>query len=161
MKVVDGEKQFTASVWILTRSAGSRQGKSTPLKMLLVHHKKFNKWLQPGGHIERYENPIEAAVREVREETGLDIGFLMEQVRIIDHEGTFIPTPKYIMEQTIPAYGQEPLHYHIDVQYVIEVDEQELKHREEESHDIGWFSREEILKLPIHEDTRVVVEELM
>ena len=39
-------------------------------KMLLVFHKKFHKWVQPGGHIEDNEVPEEAAIREVYEETG-------------------------------------------------------------------------------------------
>ena len=40
-------------------------------KLLLEKHKKYNKWLQPGGHIEDNETPEEAAVREVYEETGI------------------------------------------------------------------------------------------
>lgn len=42
-------------------------------KVLLLWHKKLRKWLPPGGHIEPNELPDEAAVREVREEVGLDI----------------------------------------------------------------------------------------
>ena len=42
-------------------------------RILLVKHKKFNKWVQPGGHIEDEETPEEAALREVYEETGLCI----------------------------------------------------------------------------------------
>ena len=42
--IIKVEKHFVASVWII--SSGS------PKKVLLVHHKKFNKWLQPGGHVE-------------------------------------------------------------------------------------------------------------
>lgn len=93
-RVLEGEKHFTASVWILN--------KSNPKKMLLVHHKKLGKWQQPGGHIEQFENAIETAVREVKEETGLDISFLLKQIRIIDKEGSFLPVPRFFMEQTIP-----------------------------------------------------------
>ena len=42
-------------------------------RILLMYNRKLNKWLQPGGHIKSDETPIEAAIREVFEETGIDI----------------------------------------------------------------------------------------
>lgn len=148
-----GEKHFTASVWIL--SSGH------PKKMLLVHHKKLNKWLQPGGHVDSHENPVETAVREVLEETGLDISFLLDQIEIVDKDGSFLPLPKFLMIQTIPEHEDQPKHFHLDIQYVVEIDEQKLKPSEHESQDTGWFTKEEILKLPIHQDTKEVVRKLM
>ena len=37
-------------------------------KILLIHHRKLNKWLPLGGHIELDEDPEQAAVREARED---------------------------------------------------------------------------------------------
>lgn len=152
MAVQKGEKHFTASVWILSRAK--------PKKMLLHFHKKLQRWLQFGGHIEKFENPAEAVVRETLEETGLNIDFLFEEIRRINEDGTFLPVPKFLMEQNIPAYGDEPQHFHEDFQFVVEVDEFEPV-SEHADGKIGWFTKEEILNLPIHDDTRVVVEELM
>ena len=129
--------------------------------MLLIKHKKLGRWLQPGGHIESFENPAEAAIREVLEETGIDIGFLKNGIKRIDKDGSFLPVPDFIMEQTIPSYQDQPEHFHIDIQYVVKVLEQKTKHNTKESHDIGWFTKEEALKLPIHEDTRVVIQKLL
>jgi 8-oxo-dGTP pyrophosphatase MutT (NUDIX family) len=42
-------------------------------KILLVHHRKLNKWLPLGGHIELDEDPEMAAVREAQEESGLEV----------------------------------------------------------------------------------------
>ena len=42
-------------------------------KVLLIHHRKLDKWLPLGGHIELDEDPEQAAVREVKEESGLDV----------------------------------------------------------------------------------------
>jgi ADP-ribose pyrophosphatase YjhB (NUDIX family) len=42
-------------------------------KVLLRKHDKYGMWLSVGGHIELNEDPNEAAVREVKEEVGLDI----------------------------------------------------------------------------------------
>jgi 8-oxo-dGTP pyrophosphatase MutT (NUDIX family) len=151
--VVEGEKHFTSSVWILS--------KTSPKKILLIHHKKLGKWVQPGGHIESFENPVEAAIREVKEETGLDIKFLRNEIEVIDEEVTFLPIPKFLMEQTIPAKNDQPRHFHIDINYVAEIPEQSVRHRMEEAHGIGWFLKEEALQLPILEDTKVIIHKLM
>ena len=58
--VIEGEKHFTASVWITTTTR--------PKKILLIHHKKFDKWLQPGGHIEFGEDIVKGLKREILEE---------------------------------------------------------------------------------------------
>lgn len=151
--IVEGEKHFTASAWIISKGA--------PKKALLLHHRKFDKWMQPGGHIEKFENPVEAAVREVNEETGLDIGFLKEKVNRLDEVGSLLPVPEYIQEQVIPAHGDEPAHFHLDIQYVVEVDEQDIQHNVQESHDIGWFTLEEVLQLPIYKDTGIILKKLL
>jgi 8-oxo-dGTP diphosphatase len=41
-------------------------------RVLLVRHRKLGYWLQPGGSVEDGEDPAAAAIREIREETGID-----------------------------------------------------------------------------------------
>ena len=53
---------FTASILVVQDNA-----------VLLHMHKKLHIWLPPGGHIELDEDPNQAAIREAKEETGLDI----------------------------------------------------------------------------------------
>ena len=67
------KREFCASAFVIN-----------PLnkKILLVKHHIFNKWVQPGGHIEKGELPEEAAIREVYEETGVKIRFLVGIRRI-------------------------------------------------------------------------------
>jgi len=65
------------------------------------------------------------------------------------------------MEQTIPAHGKQPLHYHLDINYVVSVPEQKIKRAVKESRDIGWFTKKNALKLNVHEDTKVIIKKLM
>jgi 8-oxo-dGTP pyrophosphatase MutT (NUDIX family) len=48
-------------------------------KILLIHHRKLDKWLPLGGHIELDEDPEQAALREAKEESGLDMELLGER----------------------------------------------------------------------------------
>jgi len=47
-------------------------------KVLLHHHAKLGRWLPPGGHVEANELPDDAAIREVLEETGVEVELLGE-----------------------------------------------------------------------------------
>jgi 8-oxo-dGTP pyrophosphatase MutT (NUDIX family) len=47
--------------------------------ILLIHHRKLDKWLPLGGHIELDEDPEQAALREAKEESGLDVELLGER----------------------------------------------------------------------------------
>jgi 8-oxo-dGTP pyrophosphatase MutT (NUDIX family) len=48
-------------------------------KVLLIHHRKLDKWLPLGGHVELDEDPEQAALREAKEESGLDVELLGER----------------------------------------------------------------------------------
>ena len=48
-------------------------------KVLLIHHRKLDQWLPLGGHIELDEDPEQAALREAKEESGLDVELLGER----------------------------------------------------------------------------------
>ena len=83
-------------------------------RTLLHFHKSLKMWLPPGGHIEPDELPHECAVREVLEETGLDVVLVEDGERVnggISKEGvTELPSPRYILLEDI-----NPHHEHIDL----------------------------------------------
>ena len=72
--------------------------------LLMIHHARLEKWLQPGGHIEPDDETLEAAARrEVTEETGIsELSRLRSGIlRIHAH--------------AIPPRADEPCHTHIDL----------------------------------------------
>lgn len=72
--------------------------------VLLIHHHKIGRWIQPGGHIEPEDESVEAAARrEVLEETGLDE---MDSLGLFD-----VDIHEY------PARGNDPVHLHLDLRY--------------------------------------------
>ena len=85
-------------------------------QVLLHWHPKVRAWLPPGGHIDRNEDPVQAVLREVREETGVRA----EVVPTAPHLGldypTQVPSPFTIMIEDIhdPVAGY---HQHIDMIY--------------------------------------------
>lgn len=117
--------------------------------------------MQPGGHIEKFENPIDCAIREVKEETGIDIGFLKNKIISLKEGDKFLPIPDFFQEQSIPEYGKESSHFHLDTSYVVEIKEQTLSHSSMEVNDMGWFTKVEALKLPIHENTKIILQKLL
>lgn len=106
-------------------------------KILFIHHKKLNKWLFVGGHIEPNEDPESAVIREAKEETNLDIDLLGERY---PRKEDFI-TP-FALQRNIVKEN----HIHMDLFYVAIAKNVELiKPKEDEVLNYKWFSKDEIL----------------
>lgn len=127
-------------------------------KFLLLFHKKHQKWLPPGGHLEKGETPAETAHREVAEETGLIIEFIsQENIWIEETYAKSIHRPYAILLEQVPAMGKEPAHEHLDFIYIAKPLSGTLIEGK-------WFSLEEILKLKPHAeifpDTQKTIQSL-
>lgn len=85
-------------------------------KVLLIFHPFIKRWFQPGGHIDDGESPVDAAIREVYEETGL--------VCVLDSKD---PEPIDIDVHEIPENPKkgEDAHLHIDLLYYLRVSRKE------------------------------------
>lgn len=91
---------------------------------LLHWHEKNRMWLPAGGHIEPDEDPIQAAVREALEETGLPIVILPTSAPYSYKEPPQLPAPVTIMVEEIPATPSEKAHQHLDMIYFGRLDGQ-------------------------------------
>ena len=79
-------------------------------RVLLLHHRKLERWLQPGGHGDPGEATGEAvALREAFEESGI-AGLALHPTA---------PRPLDVDVHEIPARGDEPAHEHLDLRYLV------------------------------------------
>ncbi len=113
---------FTASAIILSPDK---------LSTLLIYHRKLQRWLQPGGHIEIEDASIvHAAAREVIEECGVHVD--IKHARLV-----------HLDIHTIPETSKEPAHEHFDIRFAFVSNDWEMK-AGAEVENAQWFSIAEI-----------------
>ena len=138
-------RHFTATAFIV----------DSQKRTLLLWHKRLGRWMPPGGHVEADELPEEAAKRECKEETGLDVEIIGDAQEDLftgnPQEGCMLKKPIAMLLEEIPAYPlrNEPAHQHIDFLFLARpLDEsQVLTLNADEGHEMRWFTKEEVEKL--------------
>lgn len=118
---------LTGSAWVLSADFGS---------VLLLHHLKLDRWLQPGGHADDTDGSlIETAHREAVEECGIP-NLRLISARLFDLD-----------IHVIPAKGTEPEHLHYDFRFLFVAPEQVVVERNTvETKDIAWVSIPDLLR---------------
>ncbi len=101
--------------------------------LLMIHHGKLHRWLQPGGHIDPGESALTAAIREVEEETGV--------VGVPLGSGVFD-----VDVHDIPAHGGRPPHLHYDVRFLLEATKNQLSNSAEVN-DVRWVPLSDVSDL--------------
>ncbi|EKD41971.1 MAG: NUDIX hydrolase, partial [uncultured bacterium] len=119
---------ITGSAWVISADGA---------QVVLIHHKKLKKWMQPGGHSDGNPYTLEVAKREAIEETGLnDIKEISEDFFDLDiHE--------------IPERGNEPAHLHYDARFLFRVSREHQLLMNEEVSDLKWFPVSEVLHMKL------------
>ena len=107
-------------------------------RILLLHHRSLNKRLQPGGHVDGLELPLEAVLREIEEETS--ISQLQPHPSLNNKQ-----IPFDIDTHTIPANAQkhEAEHLHHDFRFLLLSSEEVISIDESEVINSAWFDIEE------------------
>jgi 8-oxo-dGTP pyrophosphatase MutT (NUDIX family) len=101
-------------------------------RVVLVHHAKLDKWVQPGGHCDGEADVASVARREAEEETGLAVALLSPEIFDID-------------AHAIPEYWRTPAHWHYDVRFLLRADGTQTPVVSDESHAARWFSLDEAI----------------
>ena len=83
-------------------------------KVLLRRHDKYDKWLGVGGHVELDEEPNQAAIREVKEEVGLEVELIdrSRRLQIEDSGYSELIPPRYMNIHDI-----NEVHKHLSLVY--------------------------------------------
>src|SRR5215472_15308400 len=120
-------------------------------KVLLIHHRKLDKWLPLGGHVELHEDPEQAALREAKEESGLDVELLGERPPTSSPGTRALIAPRFLDIHRI-----NEIHEHIGMIYWARPRNGQMRLAAAEHHDIRWCSSEELnhLEPPIAEAVR-------
>ena len=117
---------LTGAAWLVNR-AGTH--------VLLTHHRQLDKWLQLGGHADGNPDILAVALREAREESGLE---------------NIVPVTTEIFDldvHPIPARGDVPRHDHYDIRFLCRTTGNESYRVSDESHDLAWVARADVAKL--------------
>ena len=133
IRFVEGQKRcFDRDCWndghvtasaLVMNTAGSHT--------LLTHHAKLRRWLQLGGHSDGVPVPLETALREAGEESGLQVEAISTCIFDIDIHA-------------IPARGLEPEHFHYDVRFVLRSTRSDSFTVSDESLDLAWVRLDEV-----------------
>ena len=129
------KKSITATVYVINNG-----------KVLLHQHKKYKTWFPLGGHIEEDEFPHEAALREVKEESGFDVDLIETELapEIELARVKRIPAPFCLLHEGIG--GVENF---FDFIYIADTIETDPHPESDESKEFKWFSYEELLSYDI------------
>jgi 8-oxo-dGTP pyrophosphatase MutT (NUDIX family) len=132
-----GQHDSTISAFIV------RIEKNGEPRILLHRHKKLNKLLQPGGHVELNENPWQAVIHEICEETGYEI----HQLKVLQSApnipqnlqsyATFLPIPVVVNSH---RFGDND-HFHDDLGFAFLTTELPASEPDDgEKRDFHWVS---------------------
>lgn len=104
--------------------------------VLLLHHRKLGRWFQPGGHADGDADILRVAMKETVEETGL----AEDEIHLVDLDVFDVDI------HTIEANQRDPRHEHIDIRFLVEIDDSLVVPGNDESHEIIW--------VPLHHAAR-------
>ena len=122
---------FTVSIFVVQED-----------KVLLVHHRKLNQWLPLGGHIELDEDPEIAALREAREESGLEVELIGERPPTTEPGTRALIAPRFLDIHRITD-----THEHIGMIYWARPKNGTLTLSAEEHHNLLWCSTADLDQL--------------
>jgi 8-oxo-dGTP pyrophosphatase MutT (NUDIX family) len=131
------DRHFTVAVFVIWEG-----------KVLLHLHRKLGMWLPPGGHIERGELPDDAAVREVLEETGLEVELVGERRQDVE-DPIQLHRPAGVQLENIGSG-----HQHIDLIYFARpVGSTEIAQSYNEDR-VGWYGPEDWDGMSVNAEVR-------
>lgn len=116
---------ITGSAWIVDNAREY---------VLLMHHRKLDRWFQPGGHADGNPDIQQVALQEAQEETGLT------NIQLVDNQIFDIDI------HLIPANTKEPAHYHYDIRFLMQANRNLPLQSNNESKNLAWVLLGEVYR---------------
>ncbi|MEX0784905.1 MAG: NUDIX domain-containing protein [Dehalococcoidia bacterium] len=150
------ERHHTATAYVVAEG-----------RTLLMWHEKLRMWLPPGGHCELNEDPVQAALREAYEETGIRTAIIPPSDLLVCGGPSVLPPPVVILVEDIVRHDQ-PFHQHIDhVYFTRPLEPVDLAAPIPSEHPWRWLSAEDLAEafslaaadgtlVPVAEDVRLL-----
>lgn len=104
-------------------------------RVLLVHHKKLDRWLPIGGHIELDEDPEQALFREIKEESGLEVEVAGTKPQLNEPGTKSLIPPMYLNIHKIDLS-----HRHVGLIYFARTESSKVSLSVSEHNDIRWLT---------------------
>jgi 8-oxo-dGTP pyrophosphatase MutT (NUDIX family) len=108
-------------------------------RILIIHHRALDKWLPLGGHIELDEDPEQAALREAREESGLEVELVGERPPTTEPGTRALIAPRFLDIHRI-----NDRHEHIGMIYWARPRSGSVALATAEHYEIRWCSSEDL-----------------
>ncbi len=129
----------TGSTWVISPDRS---------RVIMLHHRKHDQWFQPGGHADGDADILRVALRETSEETGLP----PSEVRLLSTDVFDVDI------HTISASARGPQHDHIDIRFLVEIDDSAGLPGSDESHDVIWVTLNDVSRYNNNRSTYRMVE---
>lgn len=137
-------RHFTATVLIVHRD-----------RVLLHRHKKFGSLLPVGGHVDRDELPEETAIREAKEEAGLDI-------ELYNPDAVLFPDCRRLVRPVhMLLINMNEFHQHIDFLFYARTQTDQLAPARGETEQLFWYNRDELLTANMPDNVRILALEAL
>ena len=120
-------KEFVSTVFVVNNG-----------RVLMTWNKKVNNWTPIGGHIEPNELPCDSAIREAKEESGLDVSLV----------SPFDKSKSSNLVQPVNVHLDHirDNHKHVNLIYFATIKGGECYDKDDNGEELRWFTREELEK---------------
>lgn len=144
----DHEDCFYRELWPIHVTGSTWVVNAHRDRVLLMHHRKLNQWFQPGGHADGDADILRVALKETAEEVGVGC----EHIKLVDVNVFDVDIHR------IDENGHEPQHDHIDIRFLVEIDDDMFIPGNDESHQVVWVELYEVKRYNSNRSTYRMME---
>lgn len=121
---------FSASSWLVNKDRS---------KVVMIYHNLYDSWAWTGGHADGEEDLLQVAIKEAKEETGL------QKISVVSPE--IFSIEMLTVDGHVKRGAYVSSHLHMNITYLLEAEEdKELVIKPDENSGVTWFSLEDAIE---------------